>query len=90
MWAAGFSRPSPHCSLSRSDRNNRGGLLPKRSCSTSSDTLEECSLLPRSIAKLLKITMASTGFGCLEDTRGAEHEVVANPLISPHKADVKL
>lgn len=44
---------------------------------------------PRPIAKLLKITMASTGFGCLEDTQGNGHEVVANPLISPHQADVK-
>lgn len=44
---------------------------------------------PHSIAELLKITMASAGFGCLEDTQGNEHEVVANPLISPRKADVK-
>lgn len=73
------------------DMNNRGGSSKTRafSCSISPKTLENCSLLPRSIAKLLKITMASTGFGCLEDTQGNEHEVVANPLISPHKADVK-
>lgn len=50
--------------------------------------------LPHSILpELLKITMASAGFGCLGDTHewggGDEHEVVANPLISPREADVK-
>lgn len=57
------------------------------------------SCLPHLILpELLKITMASAGFGCLGDTHalqggsegaGGEHEVVANPLISPREADVK-
>lgn len=78
-------------STSWKDVSNREGVskTPALCCAVSHNTLENCGVLPRSIAKLFNITMASTGFGCLGDTLGNEHEVVANPLISPHKADVK-
>lgn len=39
-------------------------------------------------ANLLEIKMASAGFGGQGGTWGNKHEVVAKPLISPHKADM--
>lgn len=54
------------------------------------------SCLPHFILpELLKITMTYAGFGCLGEMhggareQGGEHEIFANPLISPREADVK-